>query len=232
MLINYLLAASDPLEEIVAHKMFYIGPIAVTNHMIMAGVAAVLMLWIFPRLWSRPDGGVPTGAKNFFEAILEYLRNDVFRPALKEYTDVFTPFLWTLFFFIFFCNFLGIIPFGAFIELITWGHITHMGGAATASISTTATLAVCAFFFIHFHGIDTVANSLINGTYGQHGHHPRGDAAEPEDPDDPEHKHHAKEHHDAPGPRMTPGEALLLAVPLYLWNFAPTRSGRRRANRR
>ncbi len=129
------------------------------------------MLWIFPRLFDRPDGSVPTGAKNFFESILEFLRIEVFRPALKEHTDRFVPFLWTLFFFILFCNVLGVIPLAAFFELITGGHLSHVGGAATASISTTAALAVCAFFFIHANGIDTIAHALMNGTYGHHPHH-------------------------------------------------------------
>ena len=31
---------------------------------------------------------------------------------------------------------------------------------------------------------------------------------------------------------MTPGWAILLALPLYLWNFGHIRFGRRKANRR
>jgi hypothetical protein len=38
-------------------------------------------------------------------------------------------------------------------------------------VSTTAALAVAAFFFIHAHGIDQIAKQLINGTYGQDHHH-------------------------------------------------------------
>jgi len=67
------LANADPLEEVLPH-VYRIGPVHVSNVMIMALIAALLMLWIFPRLFNRPDGGVPTGAKNFFESILEFLR--------------------------------------------------------------------------------------------------------------------------------------------------------------
>src|SRR5258707_15699135 len=121
------LAIEDPLEHVLPYT-YHLGPLHVTNHMIMVLVAAALMLLIFPRLFPRPDSGPPTGAKNFFESILEFLRLEVFRPALKEHTDRFVPFLWSLFFFILFCNVLGCIPFPAFFELITRGHVKHLGG--------------------------------------------------------------------------------------------------------
>ncbi len=244
--------AEGPLDEVLPHT-YHIGPVPLTTTVIMATVAAVAMLLIFPRLFNRPDSGAPTGPKNFFESILEYLRIEVFRPALKENTDRFLPFLWTLFFFILFCNVLACVPFAAFFELITAGHVTHLGGAATGTISTTAALAVAAFFFIHAQGIDQIARRLIDGTYGQHeahddGHgnrpasdieHFRGEAlasnvggdfgalTDPTAHYGDEHRGHARHEHSAladmhaAGEKMTPLKALLLAVPIYLWNFAP-----------
>jgi F0F1-type ATP synthase membrane subunit a len=247
--------AEGPLDEVLPHT-FHIGPLHVTSTVIMATVAAGLMLLIFPRLFARPESGPPTGAKNFFESILEYLRIEVFRPALKENTDRFLPFLWTLFFFILFCNVLACIPFAAFFELITLGHVTHLGGAATGTISTTAALAIAAFFFIHGQGIDQIARALMDGTYGHHGHvqgdgkgsgreaatdleHFRGEAlasnvsgdfralANPTAHYGDEHRGHAPAAvaaadaaHDV-GAKLSPLNALLLAIPIYLWNFAP-----------
>ncbi len=253
------LANADPLEEVLPHT-FHFGPLHVTNQMIMALVAALLMLWLFTRLFGKPDPGVPTGAKNFFESILEFLRIEVFRPALKEHTDRFVPFLWTLFFFILFCNILGVLPLAAFFELITLGHVKHLGGAATANISVTATLAVCAFFFIHANGISTIARALMNGTYGKHEHHHdehsssgtpghaaahdlehlRGEGLPADVPGDmraitdpvghyrdgeypggqPSHTH-AQAAHGGAGKGIPAAQAIGLAVPLYLWNFAP-----------
>jgi F0F1-type ATP synthase membrane subunit a len=165
------LAAHDPLDHVKAHDLFQIGGFWVTNHMVMAGVAAILMLLIFPTLFSRPMSDAPSGARNFFESILEYLRVEVFRPALKEHTDRFVPFLWTVFFFILFCNLLGSIPLGAILGLLSGGKLAEYGGTATGNINTTAVLAVCALLFIHLNGIFQVARSLIDGTYGHHGHH-------------------------------------------------------------
>jgi F0F1-type ATP synthase membrane subunit a len=256
------LLAADPIDHVLAHPIFQLTQhVAITNQMIMAVVAAVLMLLIFPTLFKKATAEPPTGARNFFEAILEFLRVEVFRPALKEHTDRFVPFLWTLFFFILFCNLLGQIPFGEIITLIT-GKESHLGGTATGNIVTTGALAVCAFFFIHFNGIDQVARALIDGTYGHHAHHEehtsngtrgheaahdlehvRGEGLAADVPNnfaalgDPTHHYADEQHvghqHAAPddgnlhghagehGDRMSPGQAMLLAVPLYLWNFAP-----------
>jgi F0F1-type ATP synthase membrane subunit a len=242
-----LSAMEDPILDVLPHTYHILG-LHITNQMIMALVAGILMLLIFPRLFAKPDSGPPTGAKNFFEAILEFLRIEVFRPALKEHTDKFVPFLWTMFFFILFCNVLGCIPFPAFFELISGGRVVHLGGAATAGIATTAALAVCAFFFIHAHGIDTVARALMDGTYGQHGHHDDGKPHHDDDASDFEHMrgealpanvpgdfravgnptgHYAdggRADHCVPAPAheiMSPVMAILTAIPLYLWNFAP-----------
>jgi F0F1-type ATP synthase membrane subunit a len=253
-----ILAESDPLDHVVGHPLFHDHLTWFTNQSLMALIAGGLMLWIFPKLFNKPESDAPTGAKNFFESILEFLRVEVFRPALKEHTDKFVPFLWTVFFFILFCNVLGCLPLTDFFELISWGHLEHVGGTATSSLSTTATLAVIAFFFIHFHGINMVAKALMDGTYGHHGHHEehtseghppheaahdlqhmRGEAVAADVPArftaladptkhyfDDEYLKHAhgeqiKPHGEGHSAKLSPGMAILTAVPIYLWNFAP-----------
>lgn len=201
MTMQWFLASADPLDHVLPHKLHWqLGPFDVTNQMLMAVVAAALMLLIFPALFGRVRAEAPGGARNFFETILEFLRIEVFRPALKEHTDRFLPFLWTLFFFILFCNLLGQIPFGEIITLFT-GKQSHLGGTATGTLTTTGALAVCAFLFIHFSGIVQVAKSLIDGTYGHHGHHE-------EHSSDGSHGHEAA--HDLEHVR---GEALAADVP-------------------
>src|SRR2546425_3938230 len=202
-----LLAASDPLDHVLRHDLFHLGPIAVSNQMVMAVVAALLMLLMFPMLFNRAHSGPPSGARNFFESIMEFLRVEVFRPALKEHTDRFVPFLWTLFFFILFCNLLGQIPVGEIVTLIrgTIGsgpvHESHLSGTATGTLTTTGALAICAFLFIHVNGIWQVTRSLMDGTYGRHGHHEEHSA-------DGSHGHEAA--HDLEHVR---GDALAADVP-------------------
>ena len=256
----FLLAAADPLDEVLPHTIFILGhgpgSVAVTNQMIMAVVSAILMLLIFPALFSHANTDVPTGPRNFFESILEFLRVEVFRPALKEHTDRFVPFLWTLFFFILFSNLLGQIPIADIVTLFTHRE-SHWGGTATGTATTTGALAVCAFVFIHLNGILQVAKALMQGTYGHHEHHEehssdgtkghetaqdlehvRSEALAADVPanfkaianptqhytDDehlPHHGHADSRHDDDEMPKMNPVLAMLIAVPLYLWNFAP-----------
>jgi F0F1-type ATP synthase membrane subunit a len=171
-MLHLLAASADPTSHVVPHLLFRVGPFDFTNQMLMALVAAVIMLLIFPRLFDKPRTDAPSGARNFFEAILEFLRVEVFRPALKEHTDRFVPFLWTLFFFILLCNLLGQIPVDEIITALTGGHVeTHFFGTATGTLLTTGALAVIAFVFIHVNGVRQVAHDLMNGTYGHHGHH-------------------------------------------------------------
>src|SRR5450432_509101 len=162
-----ILLAADPLEHVLRHHLdINIGPFHLTNQMLMALVAGVLMLFTFPVLFNKAQSDAPSGAQNFFESILEFLRVEVFRPALKEHTDQFVPFLWTLFFFILFCNLLGQIPIAEIYTLITHKE-THIGGTATGTATTTGALAICAFIFIHLNGIVQVFHSLKNCTYGR-----------------------------------------------------------------
>ncbi len=225
----YLLAASDPLEHVLPHPLtsFELGgyEVVVTNQMLMAAVAAGLMILIFPTLFRKASTDAPRGARNFFEAILSFLRDEVVRPALRENTDRFMPFLWSLFFFILFCNLLGQIPIAETVSLVT-GRQSHLGGTATGNVYTTFVLALCTFVVIHLSGVLQVARNLIAGTYGHHHtaeqSHGKGDAIDIGDPHmagHDSHDGHALAAH--PGHGMNPASAFLLAPFLYLWNFAP-----------
>src|SRR5580704_12574461 len=160
-----MILADEMMKHVVSHDLVHLH---ITNHMLMTLVVAGLMLWLFPSLFRDASTDAPKGTRNFFEAIIEFLRVEVFRPALKEHTDRFLPFLWTLFFFILFSNLLGLLPISTVIELVTGGKIEHIGGTVTGNISNTAALAVLVFFVIHASGILQVFRDLVRGTYGHH----------------------------------------------------------------
>ena len=146
-----LLAAGDPMDHVLPHVLGEVGGVRVTNHLVMLLAAAVLMLLIFP-IAARARGIVPRGLRNLVESVLQYLRENVARPALRESTDRFVPFLWTVFFLILFANLLGMLPIDSIASLVA-GRPMHVGGTATGSISITAGLAICAFFAIHVGGM-------------------------------------------------------------------------------
>jgi F-type H+-transporting ATPase subunit a len=154
---SILLAASDPLDHVVQHKIFAIPlgayELVFTNHMLMMIVAAVIMLLVFPRIAAR-KGIVPTGFRNLFESICVYLRDEMARPILGAKTDAFIPYIWNIFFFILFMNLLGMIPIDGILKLVSLGHIQgHFGGTSTGNIWVTGGLAVLSFLMIHVNGI-------------------------------------------------------------------------------
>lgn len=226
-----ILAAHDPVEHVLPHSFFRLLPFNLnfgrdeipllsfplssefyfTNHLLMTLIAAGLCLLIFPRVARAYAGGAEPGPPrsllaNLFEALLQFIREEVARPVLRHRTDRFIPFLWTLFFFILFCNLLGMIPLGQIIQVVTFGQIRHVGGTATGNLAITGGLAICAFLMIHVSGIREAYHGLITGTYGHH--------------EDHQHEH-SEGGHARGAAALSPARAAGLAFPLYIWNFAP-----------
>lgn len=105
----------------------------ITKFMVLEVIAALLMLLIFvPLAWRIRHGGRPRGRFwNLFEAMLVFLRDEVARPAIgHKDADRFLPFLWNIFFFVLFCNLLGILP---------WA------GSPTGALPVTGALALMTF---------------------------------------------------------------------------------------
>ena len=146
-----LAAGDDPLSHIMPHELVKIGDYTLTNHVFMLFVSAILLLIVMP-IAARAQGIVPSGFRNLIEAVLQFLREDMARPALGKATDKLIPFIWTLFFLILTANLLGMIPIGSFAAPID-AHLAHIGGTATGNLSITAALAICAFLFIHISGM-------------------------------------------------------------------------------
>jgi F-type H+-transporting ATPase subunit a len=150
-----ILAAFNPLQPVTAKAMYvwHVGghTIVVSNHMFMMGVTAIILMVALPLAVRRP-GMVPRGLRNVIEAICLYIRDEVIQPMLKERTDRFIPYLWTIFFFILAMNLLSMIPTEGIIRLIT-GKENHFGGPMTANIWMTGGMAVISFFVTHIAGI-------------------------------------------------------------------------------
>jgi len=103
-----------------------------TKFMVLELAAAILMVVVFVPLARRiARGGPPRGLFwNFFEALLVFVRDQVARPAIGDRdADRFLPYLWTAFFFILYCNLLGLVP---------------CLGAPTGALGCTGALAICA----------------------------------------------------------------------------------------
>lgn len=153
-----LLAVDNPLMHAVDHPLIVTssGWWLLTNHVVMLLIAFVICLVIFIPLTAKYRSGtlIPTGTHNFFEAILVYLRNDVAKPLLGEYTDFYMPLLWTLFFFIWVVNLLGLVPFNVITgDILGLNHGHGIYGTATGNVWTTGALAIIVFIVVQATGI-------------------------------------------------------------------------------
>ena len=110
----------------------------ITKHAVMMWVASLLALitlgWI-----ARRARLVPGKAQSMVEMVVLFIRDEV---AIKNMGEEdgrrWTPFLLTTFFFILFCNVLGMVPFG---------------GSATGNISVTGAMAGLTLVLIHGSGV-------------------------------------------------------------------------------
>lgn len=161
------LAAANPLDHVLPHTVFHIGGFAVTNHLMMGTISALLVLLTFSLVGKRirisgdgVDDHLTSGpVAQMFETMLVFIRERVARPNLGHLTDKYIPYLWTVFFFILFCNVLGMIPIGYIAALLasllggdphTWGVL---GGTATSNLSLNIPLALTALVAIVFIGV-------------------------------------------------------------------------------
>jgi F-type H+-transporting ATPase subunit a len=144
----------NPLEHVVDHPLFHSGWFYFTNHMFMMCLSALLMLLIFPWITRDYRAGkhVPTGTRNFLEAMLVFFRKDVVQPVLGAATDKYIPYIWTLFFFVLFNNVLGLLPIAAITSpFMPKGR--SIGGTATSNIYVTGALALVSFIVMQISGV-------------------------------------------------------------------------------
>ena len=110
-----------------------------TKHVVFMLITAFLVILTFTAVARQYKSGlVPKRLANFFEIMIIFVRDEIAEPTLGKVYPAFFPFLLTLFFFILFGNFLGLIPFSA---------------TFTSNIAVTATLAIVSFIVIQLGGI-------------------------------------------------------------------------------
>ena len=112
--------------------------IPITKHAVMMWVSSVLLL-VFLIWRGRRSRLVPGKAQSVLEMIVIFIRDEIAIKSMGEEDGRrWTPYLLTTFFFILFCNALGLVPYGA---------------SATGNISVTGALAAVTFGLIHGSGM-------------------------------------------------------------------------------
>ncbi len=113
-----------------------------TRHVVFMVLAAFLVfvtIWIAGRQVQRRqrDGKAPAGFGAAIEAVVLFVRNDVAIANIGHGGEKFAPYILTLFFFILYCNLLGLLPWGA---------------TPTGNLAVTGALALTAFVTIEVSG--------------------------------------------------------------------------------
>ena len=148
-------AEMNPLEHVISQELFTVTvfgrELPFTNHMLMIMVGAILLMIAMPLVVRRRQL-IPRGFYNIIETICVFLREDVARPFLKDHTDRYIGYRWSIFFFILVLNLLGLVPFNAVFGIFLGEH-NNWYGAATANLYVTGALATFAFFLFHLAGI-------------------------------------------------------------------------------
>jgi F-type H+-transporting ATPase subunit a len=122
------------------------------NKIVLVYVIALLMVVGFFWLAGRKKALAPTGAQNIAEMAIEFIEDGIVMDTMGEPGRKYTPFLMSLFLFVWFTNMFGIIP------------VIQM--PASARIALPLFLALLAYFIYHGagfkeHGFGYIKHALV-----------------------------------------------------------------------
>ncbi|MDR0976489.1 MAG: F0F1 ATP synthase subunit A [Prevotellaceae bacterium] len=114
----------------------------VTFALLFNSLLLVVIILCVARWYRRhPQGSVsPGGFIGFMEMFIMMIQDDVIKPSVGERYQKFSPYLLTVFFFIFINNMMGLVP------------IFPGGANVTGNIAVTMVLAVCTFLVVNLFG--------------------------------------------------------------------------------
>ncbi|MBA3970802.1 MAG: F0F1 ATP synthase subunit A [Bacteroidetes bacterium] len=115
---------------------------SITKNVASMFITMLLMLWVFltvAKAYKRNPGKAPKGLQSFVEPLIMFVRDDVAKPSIGEKRyERFMPFLLTVFFFVMFSNYLGLVPFFP-------GGVNLTGSISVAMVLAGFTLVITFF---------------------------------------------------------------------------------------
>lgn len=140
-------------EEVMIDQNASFFDISITKNVCSMFIGIALLLWMVlaaARNYRRRGEKAPKGIARIVELLVVFVKDDVVKPAIGPKYKKFLPYLLTVFFFIFFNNLLGIIPF-------------FPGGAnLTGNIAITLVLAVITFILTNVNGTKHYWVDIVN----------------------------------------------------------------------
>jgi F-type H+-transporting ATPase subunit a len=125
--------------------------LSLTKHVIFLAIAGLTTLVLLLGVAAShrrhsAEGGRPKGFAAGMEAIILYLRNEIYMPVLGHGGEGYVPFCLTLFFFILWCNLWGLMPWGS---------------TPTGNVNVTATLAIVTFIVVEIAGMRSLGKGYL-----------------------------------------------------------------------
>ena len=128
----------------------YVLDLSITKNIasLFFGFCVILLIFLtIGKAYRKNPVSAPSGLQSWVEPIIIFLRDDVIKPSVGPRYERYTPYLLTLFFFIWINNMLGLIP------------IPPAGANLTGNIAVTMVLAVFTF---------VITNVSANRNYWKH----------------------------------------------------------------
>ena len=117
-----------------------VSPTKHVVYMLLAAIGVLVCVFVAKRSIVRRhrENRAPGGFGTAIEAMVIFVRDDIVLPAMGHGGERYLPYILTLFFFIMFCNFFGLVPWGS---------------TATGNVAVTAGLALISFAVIEVSGM-------------------------------------------------------------------------------
>ena len=139
----FTVETEDGTRQVMVDNSIPLYDISITKNVCALFISIIALMWLVlaaAKNYRKRGYAAPKGVARIVELLVVFVKDDVAKPAIGDKYKKYLPFLLTTFFFIFFNNLLGIIPF-------------FPGGAnLTGNIAVTLVLAVCTFVITNVSG--------------------------------------------------------------------------------
>ncbi len=134
-------------------EIYYPFDLSVTKNVAALWSSVLILIALFlsvARAYRRTVGKPPKGLQSLLEPVIVFIRDEVAKPSIGHQYEKYTPFLLTIFFFIWFNNMLGIVP------------IPPGGANLTGNLAVTGVLALFTMVITNFSGNKNYWKHIFN----------------------------------------------------------------------
>ena len=145
-----------PQISMAAEELFHIGSFSITNSLVATWLCMALLV-VVSLVATRKMKDVPTGLQNLVETLVEFFYNSVAKVRAGDMAGLFLPLAGTIFFFILFANWMGLLPGFGTIGLLVEHHgeteFIPVLRSANTDLNTTLALALFSVISTQIYGI-------------------------------------------------------------------------------